>query len=261
MFELDIVFRSCDKGSVHSDRGPRFIDVPKKELVMKCFISLLESITLVKDCSIRLWVIDDNSSEDLLSYLKIKIKEYNIEGEVLSCSGEGFNASAFDQFHLCIEKGREWVYSVEDDYLHTPQAIQVMIDAAKTFSKLLNSPVAIRPDDDVFSYSFNSEHSHLPCKIFNEVGRHWRTLKSSHNTFFTHKTVLIEYWSIFATLARFFKKLSINEDNTINLIWSNGFCEGKIPLLSPIPTLAVHISQNNEPIYFDYKQLWESIKV
>ena len=253
---LDVVLRTCDRSEVHPERGPRFIDCDKPTLIKKCLVSLLEAIQNAKHLdNIRITVVDDHSSEETVRYIKDKIRSYGIEYEFIDCLVEGFNYSAVKQFEVCKNKGENWVYCVEDDYLHLPNSIEQFILMSRRLLGVTGSYVAIRPDDDLFTYSSNSSHSREPCVVLLGEDRHWRTLYTSHNTIFTHVSVFIEYWELFLSLGKFYKKLSINEDKTINLIWE------KVPLFSPLPTLAIHISQNNPPPFTDYQTLWNSIKL
>jgi glycosyltransferase involved in cell wall biosynthesis len=253
---LDIVLRTCDQAEVHPERGPRFIDCDKPTLIKKCLISLLQSIKNAQHLDeIRLTIVDDHSSTETIEYIKEKIKSFNIEYEIISCEEKGFNYSALKQFEVCRDKGKEWVYCVEDDYLHFPNSIEQFILMSKKLMNITGSTVAIRPDDDLFTYSPNSPHSRRTSVILLGEDRHWRTLYTCHNTMFTHVSVFKDYWELFASLSKFFKKLSVNEDKTINMIWE------QIPLFSPIPTLVIHISQNNPPPFVDYQKLWDSIKI
>lgn len=259
---LDVVLRTCDHTNVHPERGLRFIDVDKTTLIKKCFVSLLNSIKVASDYNIKLWVLDDNSSDTLLQYIRDKCKEYSIDFELVLLQEKGFNNSALRQFEYCRDRGRKWVYSVEDDYLHLPLAIKNMLIMGERLEQITNSKIAIRPDDDPFSYSHNNLSSKKPCRIFLGNDRHWRTNNGTHNTIFTDVNVFKEYWEIFASLAKYFRKLNINEDKSINMLWNDGvISEGPVPLFSPIPSLAIHISQGNEPPFFNYKELWESIKI
>ena len=258
---LDVVLRTCDHTSVHPERGDRFIVCDKTTLIKKCFNSLIKSIFLAQ-YDTRLWIVDDNSSPELLSYIGTKCDELSIKYEIIQCKETGFNYSALKQFEICRDKGRKWVYSVEDDYLHYPEAIKCMVEQAETFTQTFGSPIAIRPDDDVFTYSSNTTYSKKPCRVLLGKDRHWRTLHNTHNTIFTHVDVIKDYWELFSALAKFFRKTTVCEDGTINTIWSDGVTrDGPIPLLSPLPTLAIHISQGNEPKHLEYKKLWDSIDV
>lgn len=260
---LDIVLRTCDHTDVHPERGPRFIDVDKTTLIKKCFISLINSITIAKNlCDIKLWILDDHSETSTLDFFSNQCKQREINLEIVALQNRGFNNSAERQFEYCKSIGRKWVYSVEDDYLHFPSAISNMLIMGERLEKMTGSSIAIKPDDDPFTYANNTVSSKKPCRIFLGNDRHWRTNSSTHNTLFTDTKVFKEYWEVFASLAKFFRKLSINEDKTINMLWNDGVTsDGPIPLFSPIPSLAIHISQGNEPTTLDYKTLWDSIEV
>lgn len=252
---LDVVFRSCDRVDVHPERGPRFIDAPKQVLIKKCFVSLLDSIEPARDLAdIYITVVDDNSSSELQGWMVDRAERNGHKVKLEVCREVGYNYSALRQFKLCTDSD-DLVYSVEDDYLHFPDAVRQMLVMTERFEAMTGSRVAIRPDDDLFTYSSNSPHSRKHSLVLLGEDRHWRTLHCTHNTLFTHADVFKEHWELFASLAKFFKKTSINEDKSINMVWE------RVPLFSPIPTLAVHVSQNNEPPFVDYKSLWESIDI
>lgn len=257
---LDIVFRSCEKNVVHPERGERFIETDKTTLIKKCFRSLVDSIVFAKDIDIRLWILDDHSTEELLLFFKKLCEENKIIYHIENLKVQGYNYSAYKQFEFCKDKGRDWVYCVEDDYLHFPEAIFEMYQQANKFRESFKQLVAIRPDDDVFTYSLNTSYANKPYRILMGLNRHWRTLHTCHNTVFTNVSVFENYWEIFASLAKFFKRTRINEDGTINVLWNDGAsADGPVILLSPIPTLAIHISQNNEPPFVNWKKLWNEL--
>ena len=258
---LDVIFRSCDHSDVHPERGRRFIDVDRPTLVKKCFKSLLTSVK-ASEYDAKIWIVDDGSSDATIDFMVDSCKSADVPMELSRLSEGGYNASALRQFEMCRDHGRKWVYSVEDDYLHESEAIKSMVEHAESMSFRFGRHVAIRPDDDVFTYSHNTTYSRSPCMIVMGKDRHWRTLHSTHNTFMTHVDVFKEYWELFASLAKFFRKTTVNEDGTINTIWSDGASkDGPVPLFSPIPTLAIHISQNNQPHLIDYMRLWDSMEI
>lgn len=254
MRSLEVVLRTCDRADVHPERGPRFIGASKPELVRGCFKSLLDSIARARDLAdIKLSVLDDGSGPETLSYIERGARESGTEFEIEPCREAGYNGSALRQFEKCKDSTADLVYCVEDDYLHFPEAVEQMLVMTERFEAMTGTSVAIRPDDDPFTYSSNSPHAMKYSLVFMGKDRHWRTLHCTHNTVFTRAGVFREYWELFASLAKFYKKLSINEDKSINMVWE------MVPLFSPIPTLAVHVSQNNEPPFVDYRSLWERV--
>ncbi len=256
---LDIVLRTCDNSAVHKG-GDRFIKSDKITLIKKCFVSLINSIKQVEDADIRLWILDDNSSAELLDFMLRASKEINCK--IISLEERGFNYSALKQFEYCRDKGREWVYSVEDDYLHYPQAIKMFLADGKHFRTKLGQYIAIRPEDDPFSYAENTKFFNLPSRIMLGLDRHWRTTQHTTNTFFTDVSVFKTFWEPLAYLAKFYSILDIQENETVNKLWGDGVkTNGPVPLFSPIPSLAFHVSYNNRPMYQDYMALWNSINI
>lgn len=252
---LTVVLRTCDHTDVHPERGTRFIDCSKELLIKKCLISLLNAINNAKHlATIELYWLDDNSTNNTVEYIKSTIEKYNVNYIYENCKNPGYNNSAYRQFELCISQSQQWVYCVEDDYLHFPNTIEQMLIMSERFQSITGDHIAIRPDDDLFVYSPNNIHSRKPSIILLGDDRHWRTLHCTHNTIFTHKDVFEQYHHLFYSLAKYYKNLSINEDKTINMIWE------RVPLFSPIPGLAIHISQNNLPPFLDYNTLWESLE-
>lgn len=251
---LTVVLRTCDREDVHPERGPRYIDAPKSVIVKKCASSLIRSLSRSNHLAdIDLRIIDDNSNVETLEFIVNFSLSLGINPVIEVCKEKGYNYSALRQLELCVTLGKEWVYCAEDDYLHFPNAIEQMLLMSDNFVNITGTDIAIRPDDDPFTYSSNNPHSRRPSLILLGNDRHWRTLYNTHYTIFTHVNVFREYKELFASLAKFYKKLSINEDSSINMIWE------RVPLFSPIPTLALHISQNNEPAFIDYKTLWDSL--
>jgi len=256
MNKLHIVYRSCDHTEVHPERGPRYIQCDKKTLIKKSFTSLLNSVALANEVAdISIHIIDDHSSEETINFFKKKCDHYNITLDIEVTEYPGYNYSAYRQFEKCRKVGTDLIYSVEDDYLHFPEAIRQMVIAYNSLRETVGSEIAIRPDDDLFTYSPNNHHSKYQSIIVLGDDRHWRSLTTCHNTFLTHVSVLDIYWELFASLAKYFDQLDITEDDTINKIWQN------VPLFSPIPSLALHVSQNNQPPFIDYMSLWDSINV
>lgn len=256
-FPLDIVVRTCDFQNVHTDRQ-RFVGVPKTDLIIKCVSSLVASANRSSD-DILFKIIDDHSSDRLLTSLEQVMKKSRHPHEFFHMEERGYNASAVKQFEM-VRDAREYGYSIEDDYLHFPEAISEMIEEYQFFSKQVNSTIALFPFNDPDNYI--PPWVHTPCNIVHGHARHWRTTIWTTNTFLTHKSVLQQHWNQFHVLAAEYntewgKANNIHEGTTIVNVWKN-----HVPVFAPIPSLALHMQfdRQKDP-FINWQQLWNSIDV
>ena len=59
--KLEVVIRTHDGKNIHADK-PRYIDVPKKDLIIGCLTSLIRSANLVQDTTVQFTVLDDHKT-------------------------------------------------------------------------------------------------------------------------------------------------------------------------------------------------------
>lgn len=67
--KLHIIIRTHDGKNIHGDK-PRYINVSKKDLIIGCLSSLINSANLVKNHSIHFTILDDHSTEELINSLQ-----------------------------------------------------------------------------------------------------------------------------------------------------------------------------------------------
>lgn len=262
---LDIILRTCANASVPVF-GPRLM-APKRIcgddrefMIRKCLVSLVGSINAC-DHDIKLIVLDDHSGDAFLEKIRRILSTCDKPYELVSLEEAGFNNSAYQQF-LYASRARELAYTVEDDYLHTKDAIREMIYAYYHFKAKVDF-------GDVAIYPFDCDHRYqdkqvLPCRIFYREGRYWRTNLASANTLFTHQSVFQKHFSVFESLALEYP--SRDESDTINRLFTNLVdVPGSVALFTPIPSLAVHLGYG-EPLeidteMFDWRKIWDNVEV
>ena len=59
---LEIILRIHDCKNIHGD-NPRYIDIPKKDIIVGCVTSLINSANLVKDVEISFIILNDHCTE------------------------------------------------------------------------------------------------------------------------------------------------------------------------------------------------------
>ena len=258
MKTLDIIIRTHDKSNV--SKFPRFISVSKRELIEGCMTSLINSANQCKN-KINIIVLDDHSSQEFLHNLYNILKTSIHPTKIISLEEGGPNQSALSQFEYCKNSTADLVYSVEDDYLHSPSALYEMLSEYDYVSSKYNlpQPLCIFPWDQPEDY--DSKHN-TPELIMRGQYRHWKTGWGTTYTMMTSPKVFQEHWKLFETLATEYqewdgtgnKNDTIHEGNTISYIWSK-----HIIRINPIPSLVLHMQSSlQEDPYIDWKYWWNT---
>lgn len=250
--KLDIILRTHSTSNVHTFTE-RYAGAPKSEVMLRCANSLVASINQA-DADIRLWVVDDHSDRESLAQLNKLLVRCKYPTQIASLEEGGTQASALAHFEAGKREGREAVYFVEDDYLHTPSAVQEMIDAYELFKKNLGREVALFPTDYPDRYK---PQENTPCRVVYGPKRHWRTVASTTNTCWLSHELLLKNWALFERLAVLYGTGNdVTEENTINGVWRE-----QAVLFSPIPSLALHLQfEEHKDPYINWQAWWEAAK-
>jgi glycosyltransferase involved in cell wall biosynthesis len=254
---LDIILRTCDVANVHSDWRVRYHEIEKSHLVVGCLNSLAKSIDSVSNVNISLTVLDDHSSEETLIKIENILKKLN-NTRLIRLDDKGYNNSAYQQWLMCRDSAADLVYSVEDDYLHCPTAIQEMVDSFYLFcDRLKRNDVVLYPFDEPSEYNPPSRTDF----IVHGSARHWRTGIFTTNVMMTRPQLFRDNWELFKTLALKYNGDYLNprtehyeESNTIWKIWQNN----QAIRFNPIPSLALHMQfeQQKDP-FIDWQTWWK----
>ena len=253
--KLHIVLRIHDKSNVHTDWRVRYCNLSKIDLVKGCYRSLVNSIKLVENHEIRLTILDDQSTLELIEF--VRKESFGLNYELIHLESEGYNNSAHQQWILCRDSDSDLVYSIEDDYLHYPSAIQEMIDSYVIFAdRLKRSDIVIYPFDEPSEYNPPNRTDF----IVHGSARHWRTGVYTTHVMMTTPQLFKDNWELFEILALKYNGDYLNprtehyeESNTIWQIWQNN----RAIRFNPIPSLALHMQfeQQRDP-FIDWQKWW-----
>jgi hypothetical protein len=254
--KIEIILRTHDQSNVHTDRQ-RYCNKNKKELILGCFKSLINSANLVKNHLISIKVIDDHSSLEFLQELNEIRKTSFYPSTVINLNEKGYNHSALRQFQECRDSQSDLIYSVEDDYLHCSSALTEMIDCFELFEKNSGQDICIYPFDMPDDYV--PPHMN-PCYVVHGTCRHWKTGIWTTNTFMVRPKILKEHWSVFEKLAKEYSpdysdpnKQYVHEGNTICNVWKNHTLR-----FSPIQSLALHMQfDTQKDPYIPWETWWD----
>jgi Glycosyl transferase family 2 len=262
--KVDIFLRVfCPEGidqQLSADRK-RCVNDLREPMILKCVKTLVSAIENSKhDC--RLWIIDDQNPESFLQKLDSIIQP--LPYTIVRTEQQGFVHSAKLQGELALKNGREFIYFVEDDYIHCPDAIDLMVSGMETLVKSSNNhPVAIYPYDCIDRYR---KEFPGPCRIFYQDGLYWRTVTKSTQVLMIHHQTYSNVWPVFRMLFENYNPYVFGEDHSINQLWSNMVDFGqKIVLFSPIPSLAVHL-EHQEPTVIEngivnWREFWNQLEI
>ena len=240
--KLEIILRIHDGQNIHGNK-PRYINIPKKDLILGCLSSLINSTNLVKNEEISLIILNDHCTEDCISKVHKILQHFNHSYELIDLEIPGFHYSGLKQFEYCKNSTADLVYSVEDDYLHCTEAISEMLFSYQYLKSYyhLQKELCLFPFDNPEDYEYGYV---FPGRLFRTPIRHWKEGIWTTFTMMTTPKVFQDYWEIFEKLASKYTPWNgidpieelVHEGNTISDIW-----EHHVIRVNPIPSLALHV--------------------
>ena len=268
---LLIIFRSfTNENKLLSQNKKRIFEKEKKEYTFRSLNSLCKSIKNVKkeikNFKIQLKIIDDNSNRNVLKKIENICKLNNVNYELSNLNinlykkqfkfksnkrMEAHNSHIFASKEYAKKSNCDLIYFVEDDYLHSPNALTEMIFTYQKFSTIHNKDIILCPSDYPYLYSKNQL-----TKIIVGHKIHWRSVKESLCTYMISKKILKSSWS-------YYYDMMINNydpyEKPLHKLYKKYSC------YSPIPSLALHVTNINS-VYglspgIDYKKFWENSKI
>ena len=258
--KIDIFLRTCSNTGIINEQfnKSRCISEDREIMILKCISSLVNSISKSKN-NVKLWIIDDHSSDSFLKILSDIVKY--IDYEIISLKETGYISSGIEQGRLCKEQGSDIVYLIEDDYFHCDNAIDLMADGLIALQKSCEwNHAAIYPYDCIDRYK---KEFPQPTRIFYDNGLYWRTVTKSTVTVMMHHSTFLNCFSVFDSMFKNYDPTTFGEDHSINRLWSNMVEYGPpIVMFSPIPSLAVHLEHQLPTTIskglINWKETWDN---
>ncbi len=266
---LKIIVRSCTSELIMDQNKRRIFDKEKNEYTFRTLRSLVKSINKAslefKKIKFDLIVTDTNSPKGDIDKIQEILKKSNIENKFRSIDLESFKdkikpgyskakfsnmANFYTSLMIAKEGSADIVYFVEDDYLHSEDAITEMIFAYEKFNTIFSNDLVLLPTDYPYLYAKDEV-----TKIYLGEKYHWRLISESLVTFMTSKRVIEENY-------KSLEKMGIEWidpwEKPLHDIYKSNLC------LSPVPSLAVHCANINSVFgvspFVDLKRLWEKNK-
>ena len=264
---IKIILRSCTSELIMDQNKKRIFDNEKNEYTFRTLRSLTKSIKAASnkfnDIKFELIVTDTNSPEEDINQIKKILEQSNIQNKFISINlkkfenkiKQGYSKAKFSNManfynSLMIAKNEEAdiIYFVEDDYIHSINALTEMILAYEKFNTIFSKDLILLPSDYPYLYSKDEN-----TKIYLGEKNHWRLVSESLVTFMTSRKLIVKYYD---SLEKMGIEWTDPWEEPLHKIYASN------PCLSPIPSLAIHCANINSifgisPL-IDAKKLWEN---
>ena len=266
---LKVILRSCTSELIMDQNKRRIFDEEKNEYTFRTLRSLIKSINkaslVFKNIKFDLIVTDTNSPKEDIDKIQEILNKSNIENKFQSIDLDSFKnkiksgyskakfsnmANFYTSLMIAKEESDDILYFVEDDYLHSEDAITEMIFAYEKFYTIFSKDLVLLPSD--YPYLYTKDEA---TKIYLGEKYHWRLVSESLVTFMTSKKVIKENYN---NLERMGIEWIDPWEKPLHDIYNSN------PCLSPVPSLAVHCANINSVFgispFVDLKELWEKNK-
>ena len=275
---LTIIIRSYTFGDVDDSKvmldqnKKRIFDLPKIEYTLRTIKSVIKSCEIAKesfkDVDIKIVITDDKSNKKNLNKIDQVLKESNLKTKLINLKENEFKdqiktidtqgkdisknmasnmRNLFKSIEIAETEDADLFYFLEDDYIHTKEAITEMLFTYEKISSQLNQELFLCPADYPYLYSSIDN-----TKIFFGNMRHWRSVNETLITFLTSKKMINKYLAelkLMSTVRHHPMELKLHE------IYKKEYC------ISPVPSLAMHATNINStyglPPNFDWKKIWD----
>ena len=267
---LKIILRTCTSELIMDQNKRRIFDKEKNEYTFRTLKSLIKSINraslIFKNIKFDLIVTDTNSPKEDIDKIQEILNKSNIENKFKSIDLDSFKdkiksgyskakfsnmANFYTSLTIANGESADIIYFVEDDYLHSEDAITEMIFAYEKFSTIFSKDLVLLPSD--YPYLYTKDEA---TKIYLGEKYHWRLVSESLVTFMTSKSVIDENYN---NLEKMGIEWTDPWEKPLHNVYNSN------PCLSPIPSLAVHCANINSVFgtspFVDLKELWEKNKV
>jgi len=238
---VKLYFRACEKQTAIS-YVDRWQNKTKTEILKKAWASLLPSVTEEDE----LILIQDHVSKETLEWMEKSVTKgllRIVDVPEHTWEYHQHTVTLFDTLYKECENGNDDDFHllIEDDYLWVPNGLNVIREAVKYWHKGFLVP-----------YDYPDRYiKPAACAVYLGPDRHWRTINSCTMTIGAKSL----FWKHFKE--SFYEAAPTSNDKVFETIVMNY----NVPILSPIPALASHLTNHHASPYIDVVGLWNQTKV
>ena len=272
---LDIIIKTCTTVNLVTQNKKRIFEQSKSEYTFRTIMSLINNLKfdqdLFKKLNTKITIIDHNSKNDDLEFMKKQLEKSNFDYEIINLDENEFSqikvldknnakiednmrstmASILKSFQVAKKHSNDLVYFVEDDYIHKNNSLSEMIFTYEKLASEIGEELFLCPVDYPFLYKSSEK-----TNILIGNNHHWRTVKESLLTFMTSVQMVEKNWD---NLIKMSEIEHSPFEAPLHKIYENEIC------LSPIPSLAMHCTNINSVFglspNIEWEKLWDENKI
>ncbi len=260
--KINVIFRSCDAVNAVNN-SPRPFHLDKKTLIKICFKSLLNALDGI---DYKMIVIGDNLSNEMRDYF-LNFDVELIEGVF------GNDKSILESIKIAEKMNqKEWIYFCEDDYLHTKNSFEKIVNLIKVKDTIIPGKLKInqllrKRTITLFSIKRYFSQPNLvihPCDypdryslkyatknfIFHTKDSHWRQISNTTFTFLIEAKEFLKHKKTFIKSSK-----RANDGYLSKALYGRSFFFNKLLCVSPIPSLSTHMHQETMSPVVDWEYL------
>lgn len=264
MINFHYALQTCDSNTTPN----RYCSSDKAEITKKCTLSFLQSIKNAAERDVgqhqlhNIVIVDDNSSQSTITYLKKLIDHFNCENiniELHNLKNPGIMNSIRYCYEWLEKNGIDIVYQVQDDYLFEHTAVFEMIDIFMQIYQDCNTDAIITGYNDSYLLNTAYKYKPIPRTIILGKYRYWMQIYDLSCTFLTSANQFKKNWDLYEIFLNLPAKGTENGDlESISLNYM--LTQRNILGVSPLHSVALHLGYETEKDpYINWKLLWDSV--
>lgn len=233
----------------------RYVDAPKIEVCFRCILSLVHSLNYAKfrnkNLEIELAILDDHSSDEFLGGLERILSLAYFPNKIIHLDSHGIMPSIASCYDYAKENIKEYVYFVQDDFLHDEHAIHLMLKNYDKFFNFLGNDLCLSGWHDT-RFLLPDTISRYTSKVVPGIEGYWRTIAGSQFTMLTSARLFNENFELFERFGQ--EQYGDDcENNTINWLHAND----KYYSFCPINSLVIQIQwEVHKDPYIPWMEWW-----
>jgi hypothetical protein len=259
--DFHYALQTCDFRN--SQKINRFATNSKHELVKKCVTSFLISVDYLAkkmpDTRHTIAIFDDQSSNELISYLKKLINHFtcaNITFEFYQIKAGTLMPSVRMCWEWLEKNGKDVVYQVQDDYLYEKSTLHEMGDVFFQIINDIKTHPFIVPYHDPRHWLTIYRYKQTPRVVVHGAYRYWLQCYDIPCTFMTSKLQFSKHWDMYEKFLAKGPTDKFLETDCLNRI----VVDRNVLCLMPFESLALHMqSELEKDPYIDWKSRWDSV--